>query len=417
MDVRAGRHDGAPRLLGNSPQIISVRADIEAAARTDAKVLITGETGVGKEVVARCIQLSSARRDRPFVPVNCSGIPETLLESELFGHTRGSFTGAHRDRAGIVRQAEHGTLFLDELGEMSLRMQAVLLRFTETGEIQPVGSERPVGRFDVRLITATNRDLRAQISAGAFREDLYYRLNVLTIQVPPLRDRGDDVFLLLEHYLEQAALSYGLTRPTLTADASQLLLAYEWPGNIRQLRNVAERFVLLDRRRPLTPDDLPAELLPDARNSWSGVDRPVERVAPGALVASGVPCPGGGVQPPEGAGSVGDDLWQRMRNGEDFWQVVQRPFKIRQLTRVDLLRIVDRGLRETGGSYREMVRLFNLPASDYKRFHAFLYQQRCNLAVHEYRRNSAGRTRVHHTTAGDERPRRVSNEHRRDAET
>ncbi len=360
----------------------AVRAEIEATARTDAKVLITGETGVGKEVVARSIQMLSARRDRPFVPVNCSGIPETLLESELFGHTRGSFTGAHRDRAGIVRQAEHGTLFLDELGEMSLRMQALLLRFTETGEIQPVGSERPIGRSDVRLIAATNRDLRARVAAGAFREDLYYRLNVLTIEVPPLRERGDDVFLLLEYYLEQASLGYSLPRPTLTADASQLLLAYEWPGNIRQLRNVAERFVLLDRRRPLTPDDLPAELLPDPRASWSEVDHPVVPVATGSHVAG------------EGVASVGEELWQRMRNGEDFWHVVQRPFKIRLLTRVDLLRIIDRGLRETGGSYREMVRLFNLPASDYKRFHAFLYQQKCNLAVHEYRRNSVDRARV-----------------------
>ena len=391
MTVRAGQHHGATILLGNSSQMNAVRADIEAAARTDAKVLITGETGVGKEVVARSIQRLSARRDRPFVPVNCSGIPETLLESELFGHTRGSFTGAHRDRAGIVRQAEHGTLFLDELGEMSLRMQAVLLRFTETGEIQPVGSERAIGRSDVRLITATNRDLRAQIAAGAFREDLYYRLNVLTIQVPPLRERGDDVFLLLEHYLEQAAIGYGLPRPTLTADALQLLLAYEWPGNIRQLRNVAERFVLLDRRRPLTPDDLPAELLP--RASWREDDPAVVRVAADAHVAS------------ESTASVGEDLWQRLRNGEDFWHVVHRPFKTRQLTRLDLLGVIDRGLRETGGSYREMVRLFNLPATDYKRFHAFLYQQKCNLAVHEYRRNSMERARVartHDATAGDE---------------
>jgi len=393
MTVRAGQDHGAPLLLGNSSRMKAVRADIESAAQTDAKVLITGETGVGKEVVARSIQMSSARRDRPFVAVNCSGIPETLLESELFGHTRGSFTGAHRDRAGIVRQAEHGTLFLDELGEMSLRMQAVLLRFTETGEIQPVGSERPTGRADVRLITATNRDLLAQIAAGAFRKDLYYRLNVLTIQVPPLRERGDDVLLLLEHYLEQAALGYDLTRPTLTADASQLLLAYGWPGNVRQLRNVAERFVLLDRRQPLTPDDLPAEVLPDSRASWSEVDQPAVRVASGAPVAS------------EGAASVGEGLWQRMRSGEDFWHVVQRPFKARQLTRADLLEIVDRGLRETGGSYREMVRLFNLPPSDYKRFHAFLYQQGCNLAVHEYRRNSVDRAHVaktDHAAPGEE---------------
>ena len=402
MTDRRAEYQGAPVLLGNSAGMRAVRAEIEATARTHAKVLITGETGVGKEVVARSIHMLSSRRDRPFVPVNCSGIPETLLESELFGHTRGSFTGAHRDRAGIVRQAEQGTLFLDELGEMSLRMQAVLLRFTETGEIQPVGSERPTGRSDVRLITATNRDLRAQIAAGAFREDLYYRLNVLTIQIPPLRDRDDDILLLLKHYLAQAALSYHLPPPTLTADASQLLVGYEWPGNVRQLRNVAERLVLLDRRRPLAPDDLPAEVLPDSRVPWQEVEHADVRVAAGPPVQA------------EGVTSVSEGLWQRMRKGEDFWNVVQRPFKARELTRVDLLGIVDRGLRETGGSYREMVRLFNLPPSDYKRLHAFLYQQDCNLAVHEYRRGFRDRGRVsttYHAVAEEAARGLTSHEH------
>src|SRR4029453_6809451 len=182
-----------------------VAARNEPAAATDPKVLVLGETGSGKEVVARLIHEHSTRAARGFVAVNCSGIPETLLESELFGHTRGSFTGAYRDKPGLVRQADRGTLFLDELGEMSLRMQAVLLRFAETGEIQAVGSDQPGGRAEVRLITPTTRDLRAQIEAGAFREDLYYRLNVIQIQVPPLRERGNDVMLLLRHYLRRAA--------------------------------------------------------------------------------------------------------------------------------------------------------------------------------------------------------------------
>src|ERR1700752_682475 len=163
-----------PLLLGESAAILSLRREIEAAARTDAKVLVLGETGSGKEVVARLIHEHSARSSRAFVAVNCSGIPETLLESELFGHVRGSFTGAYRDKPGLVRQADHGTLFLDELGEMSLRMQDVLLRFAETGEIQPIGSDSVTGRTDVRLFTATNRDLRKQIEGGLFREDLYY---------------------------------------------------------------------------------------------------------------------------------------------------------------------------------------------------------------------------------------------------
>ena len=170
--------------------------------------------------------VESARAGRPFVPVNCSGIPETLLESELFGHMRGSFTGAFRDKVGLVERAHRGTLFLDELGEMSLRMQAVLLRFTETGEVQRVGSESGTMRTDARLITATNRDLRARIADGTFREDLYYRLNVIQVRIPPLRERGEDVLLLLDHYLGHAAAAHGLPTPTLTPDAAQLLLAY-----------------------------------------------------------------------------------------------------------------------------------------------------------------------------------------------
>ena len=188
--------------------------EIEAAARTDAKVLVLGETGSGKEVVARLIHDHSGRASRGFVAVNCSGIPETLLESELFGHTRGSFTGAYRDKPGLVRQADRGTLFLDELGEMSLRMQAVLLRFAETGEIQTIGVDGVTGRSDVRLITATNRNLRERIEAGVFREDLYFRLNIIQIHVPPLRERAEDVMLLLRHYLRKASETHRLHCPS-----------------------------------------------------------------------------------------------------------------------------------------------------------------------------------------------------------
>jgi transcriptional regulator with PAS, ATPase and Fis domain len=246
-----------PLLLGESPALIELRRDIQAAARTEAKVLILGETGVGKEVVAQLIHAQSARVGRSFVAVNCSGIPETLLESELFGHVRGSFTGAYRDKPGLVRQADHGTLFLDELGEMSLRMQAVLLRFAETGEIQPIGSDAVTGRTDVRLITATNRDLRRQIEGGQFREDLYYRLNVIQIAVPPLRQRGDDVLLLLRYYLQRASEAHRLPQPELTPEAEQLLLRYQWPGNIRELKNMTERLVVRASEMPIRPEYLP----------------------------------------------------------------------------------------------------------------------------------------------------------------
>src|SRR3954468_9463018 len=231
-------------LLGESVTTVALRRSIEMAARSSAKVLILGETGVGKEVVARSIHNASARRGQPFVPVNCSGIPETLLESELFGHMRGSFTGAYRDKAGLVRQADGGTLFLDELGEMSLRMQAMLLRFAESGEIQPVGSDAPIGRTDVRLVTATHRDLQAQVTAETFRLDLYYRLNVIEITIPPLRERGADVNVLLRHFMRVASHTHKIPAPTLSAGAEQLLTRYSWPGNVRQLKNITERLVV-----------------------------------------------------------------------------------------------------------------------------------------------------------------------------
>jgi DNA-binding NtrC family response regulator len=380
---RGSAHE-APVLLGESAAIVALRAEIAAAARTHAKVLILGETGVGKEVVAQLIHAQSPRRGRPCVAVNCSGIPETLLESELFGHTRGSFTGAVRDKIGLVRHADRGTLFLDELGEMSLRMQAVLLRFTETGEIQQVGAEGPTGRTDVRLITATNRDLRQRIADGAFREDLYYRLNVIQIQIPPLRARGADIPLLTHHYLEHAATAHDLRVPVLTPDAAQLLTAYAWPGNVRELRNITERLVLQDRSRALTPDDLPHEVRRASASAAAPVVIAVHMDAKAPVSVVTVP----------GASTTADRLWERMHAGEDFWTVVGQAFKARELTRADLTAVVDRGLRETSGSYRSLLPLFHLPSTDYKRFHAFLYQQKCNLPVAPYRELRGRRAQI-----------------------
>ena len=367
----------APVLLGESSQMVALRSEIAAAARTDAKVLILGETGVGKEVVARLIHEQSSRRGRAFIAVNCSGIPETLLESELFGHTRGSFTGAYRDKRGLVQQADRGTLFLDELGEMSLRMQAVLLRFTETGEVQQVGADTPSGRTNVRLITATNRDLRQRIADGKFRDDLYYRLNVVQIQIPALRARGTDILLLFNHYLECAAATHGLRVPVLATDAAQALAAYAWPGNVRELRNITERLVLQDRPEPLTADDLPREVL--GVRTVAAPAASMVRVKAGATAITSPATVNGG-------SAIADRLIERMRLGEDFWTVVRQAFKARELTRADLMAIVDRGLRETRGSYRALLALFHLPATDYKRFHAFLYQQQCNLPVAPYRK-------------------------------
>ena len=365
-----------PVLLGESPAIVALRREIEAAARTDAKVLVLGETGAGKEVVARLIHEHSSRVARAFVAVNCSGIPETLLESELFGHARGSFTGAYRDKPGLVRQADRGTLFLDELGEMSLRMQAVLLRFAETGEIQTIGVDGVTGRSDVRLITATNRNLRERIDAGVFREDLYFRLNIIQIHVPPLRERAEDVLLLLQHYLRRAADTHRLHCPELTADAEQLLVAYSWPGNVRELKNLAERLVVREWDRAITADDLPIEI------------RGGRETAPTVSVPNVSFVPDQNATAPRridrGSGTA-DRLWERLIAGESFWTVVHQPFKAHELTRDDLAALIHRGLEHTRGSYRALLGVFGLPPTDYKRFHAFLYQQNCNLPVGPYR--------------------------------
>jgi two-component system nitrogen regulation response regulator NtrX len=367
-----------PLLLGESAAILSLRREIEAAARTDAKVLVLGETGSGKEVVARLIHEQSARVSRAFVAVNCSGIPETLLESELFGHTRGSFTGAYRDKPGLVRQADRGTLFLDELGEMSLRMQAVLLRFAETGEIQTIGVDGVTGRSDVRLITATNRNLRERIEQGVFREDLYFRLNIIQIHVPSLRERAEDVMLLLRHYLRRAAETHRLHCPELTPDAEQLLIAYPWPGNVRELKNLAERLVVREWERPIAAEDLPSEI-----RGWRETTPSVAGAVP--IQTSSHENAATSSRRPDRSSSTADRLWERLIAGESFWTVVHQPFKAHELTRDDLAALIHRGLEHTRGSYRALLGVFGLPPTDYKRFHAFLYQQNCNLPVGPYR--------------------------------
>ena len=207
------------------------------------------------------IHETGRRRGRNFVAINCAGLPDSLLESELFGHTRGSFTGAYRDKPGLAQMADNGTLFLDELGEMSLRMQALLLRFVESGEIQRVGSDRIDGRVNVRIVAATNRNLSERITNGDFREDLYYRLNVIRLTIPPLRERGADVAILLEHYLAETAKTHRVAAPHLAAEAQEMLTSYRWPGNVRELKNVVERVVVRHAGREIRPEDLPSEIL------------------------------------------------------------------------------------------------------------------------------------------------------------
>jgi transcriptional regulator with PAS, ATPase and Fis domain len=360
-------------LIGATPASRALQEDIQSAARTHAKVLILGETGVGKELVAQLIHARSTRRSHTFVAVNCSGIPETLLESELFGHVRGSFTGAYRDKPGLARQADGGTLFLDELGEMSLRMQAVLLRFTETGEIQPIGADRTTARTDARLIAATNRDLKTLVAAQAFREDLYYRLNVIQICVPPLRERRDDVPALLEHFLDVASTQHRLPAPAISAAAQQCLREYRWPGNIRELKNVVERLVVRDLGRPVQVDDLPEEI----RSSFESIRRPM----PPAVGETGRQ----DAVEPVLQETVLDRLWRQLQAGETFWTCVAEPFRNHDLTRMDVHALVQRGLNDTQGSYRALLDLFNLPASDYKRVLSFLRQHDCHVPFQRFR--------------------------------
>ena len=241
-------------LIGNSPPMVELYKKIALAARSDSPVLVTGETGTGKELVARSLHQFSPRRDRAFVPVNCGALTETLLESELFGHERGSFTGAVATRKGLFEQAQGGTLFLDEISETSPGFQVRLLRALQEGEVRPVGGHRIV-KVQVRVVAASNRDLSELLDAGKFRKDLFYRLSVVHLQVPPLRDRGEDIPQLANHFLQQASERME-RRLRISDEAIAVLQAYDWPGNVRELENVIERVSVLKTDPKIGVEDL-----------------------------------------------------------------------------------------------------------------------------------------------------------------
>jgi two-component system NtrC family response regulator len=252
-------------LLGTTPAMRQVFSMVQRVAKTDASVLIQGESGTGKELVARAIHQRSARRAGPFVPINCGAIPDTLLESELFGHERGAFTGAHVQRKGKFEMAEHGTLLLDEIGELPLALQVKILRFLQERTVERIGGRQPIP-IDLRIIAATNRDLKAAIDGGTFREDLYYRLTVVQITLPPLRERGEDIVLLANAFLEQAATAQR-RRVRFSSQALQAMIAYPWPGNVRELENKVNRAVILAQGRLIMPGDLD---LPAAQPELTG---------------------------------------------------------------------------------------------------------------------------------------------------
>jgi transcriptional regulator with PAS, ATPase and Fis domain len=343
-----------PAIIAASPAMRRVLVLAERIAGGRSKVLITGESGVGKDVVARFIHARSSRAAERFVAFNCASLSETLLESELFGHVKGSFTGAFRNKIGKLQLAHRGTVFLDEIGEMSLRMQALLLRFLENGEIQPVGSDAPPIRVDVRVLSATNRDLGELVGKGEFREDLFYRIKVAHINVPPLRERREDIRPLVEHVLADRGMSM-----TLSEEAMARLEQYHWPGNVRELQNVVEQMIAVsppDNRLGL--DELPATVV----------------VSRGRHV----------YERRERRRRVSDDLYDELVSGRyRFWHDVHALFTRRDITRADLRQLIRLGLA-TAGSYRGLLGLFGMDQKDYKRLMNFLAAHECRVDYREF---------------------------------
>jgi transcriptional regulator with PAS, ATPase and Fis domain len=345
----------APTVVGSSPAMDHAVSVATRVATTNVKVLITGESGVGKDVFARLIHSRSARRSEPFVALNCAGVAETLLESELFGHVKGSFTGAYRDKVGCFEQAHKGTIFLDEIGDMGLRMQALLLRFLETGELRRVGADSHSRRVDVRIVSATNRDLRAMVNKGQFRDDLLYRIDVTRIELPPLRERPQDIPALVHHLLAKCGGAL-----TLSDAAMQLLESYRWPGNVRELQNVVEQLVSLVSGRPVEPADLPRTIVTSHRD-YRHVIHDRRR-------------------------SIAADLYDGLTSGGmRFWDDVHTLFTDRDITRADLRQLIRRGLAMSGGSYRGLLELFGMEQGDYKRLLNFLAAHDCRVEAREFK--------------------------------
>jgi DNA-binding NtrC family response regulator len=251
---------GCREFVGVSPQILRVFEVLEKVIPTRSNILILGESGTGKGLIAEIVHCNSQRKDRPFISINCSAIPENLLESELFGYRKGAFTGAASDKKGLITMADQGTLFLDEIGDMPLGLQAKILKVLENGEVLPVGETKP--KFvDVRLVAATNKNLEEQIEKGLFREDLYYRLNVIEVKIPPLRERKEDIEVLARHFVEKYSRENQKRVVGITEEAMDVLTQYPWPGNIRELRNVIERAVVLAGSEKIGAEELPDRLM------------------------------------------------------------------------------------------------------------------------------------------------------------
>lgn len=302
LESRVLNAEGPPGLIGQSPAMQPVIQFIERVGPTDGRVLITGETGTGKEVVARALFAKSKRADMPFVPVNCGALTQTLAESQLFGHKKGAFTGADRDHKGFFEVANGGTVFLDELGDLDKNLQVKLLRFLESGEIQRLGESQPI-TVDVRIISATNKDLRQMIAEGQFREDLLHRLNMFHIHLPPLRERRDDIPALAVHLLARhAKRPVEAVAPLLTPEALQVLMQHNYTGNVRELSNAMEYAWIISGGQPITPDHLPRDMTSPKSSVTIPMGYPVGSGTPSlAPPAAGHPSAGYGVAGPASA--------------------------------------------------------------------------------------------------------------------
>ncbi len=260
-------------IIGTSPPMQKLFARLKKVAGTDSTILVLGESGTGKELVARAIHFNGHRKDRPFIPVNCAAIPESLLEGELFGHVKGAFTGAIRDKIGKFEAANGGTIFLDEIGTMPMHLQTKLLRVLQEQEIERIGSTRSI-KLDVRVVSATNLDLEAEVKKGAFREDLFYRLNVIPVVLPPLRERKEDILHLISHFIEKNCTEMKRPKMTISNEALHILESYSWPGNVRQLENMVERIVALSEDERIMLSDIPANIRDEVLTTVSeqGID-------------------------------------------------------------------------------------------------------------------------------------------------
>lgn len=304
-------------LVGNSAAFRRVIEQVTEVCETKATVLLNGESGTGKELVARAIHFNSPRRDKPFIAVNCTAIPETLLESELFGHVKGAFTGALANRIGRFAAADGGTLFLDEIGDMALPIQAKLLRVIQERSFEPVGATRTQS-VDVRLIAATHRDMRQAVDGGSFREDLFYRLNVFPILLPPLRDRADDIPLLSSRFLAELAEGMGKRASGFSPAAMAAMSAYDWPGNIRELHNCIERAVIVTKTQTIDATDLPQDLFAGNRRSERDglprdLDAEMERIERDFIIEALRRCDGVQVRAAKLLGIAERSLWHRIK--------------------------------------------------------------------------------------------------------